>query len=150
MAETKEAVKKPPRTPFARRVVEVPGRRTKAAADPKRLTVGRGINLSGEINSCDTLVVEGEVQASLDHCNAMEIAKSGVFKGTAEIATADIAGLFDGDLVVRDRLILRGSGRIIGSVRYSELEIERGGRITGTMELLPDAAENGSEPEPDA
>ncbi len=148
MAETKETVKTPPRTPFAQRVVEVPGRRVKGSGEPKRLTVGRGINLSGEINSCDTLVVEGEVQASLDHCNAMEIAKTGVFKGSAEIVTADIAGLFDGELVVRERLILRGTGRIIGTVRYSDLEIERGGRITGTMELLPDAAETVSDTKP--
>jgi cytoskeletal protein CcmA (bactofilin family) len=150
MADTKEAVKTPPRTPFARRVVEVPGRRTRGSGEPKRLTVGCGISLSGEINSCDTLVVEGEVQASLDHCNTMEIAKTGVFKGAAEIATADIAGLFDGDLVVRERLILRGTGRIIGTVRYGDLEIERGGRITGTMELLPDAAETVSDTKPGA
>lgn len=150
MAGTKEAVKTPTRTTFARRVVEVPGRRTKERGEPKRLTVGRGINLSGEINSCDTLVVEGEVRASLANCNALEIAKTGVFKGAAEIATADIAGLFDGDLVVRERLILRGTGRIIGTVRYSDLEIERGGRITGTLELLPDAAEIVSDTKPGA
>lgn len=144
MANTKEITKTAPRTPFARRIVEVPGRQTAKRGEPKRLTVGREISLAGEINSCDTLIVEGEVRASLTDCNAMEIAKGGLFKGAAEIATADIAGLFDGDLVVKERLILRGTGRIIGTVRYSNIEIERGGRITGTMELLPDAAETGS------
>ena len=149
MANPTEITKTPPRTPFARRIVEVPGRKTAGPGEPKRLTVGREISLAGEITSCDTLVVEGEVRASLADCNDVEIARSGVFKGAAEIANADIAGLFDGDLVVKQRLILRGTGRIIGTVRYAEMEIERGGRITGTMELLPDAAEVVPDTKPD-
>ncbi len=150
MANTREITKSPPRASFARRVVETPGRQSTGPGEPKRLTVGREISLAGEINSCDTLVVEGEVRASLADCNAVEISKTGVFKGAAEIAHADIAGLFEGDLVVKERLILRGTGRIIGTVRYADLEIERGGRITGTMELLPDAAETAPDIEPDA
>jgi cytoskeletal protein CcmA (bactofilin family) len=104
--------------------------------DAKRLTVGREISLSGEIDSCEMLVVEGAVKATLDGCKALEITRSGRFNGTAHVAVADIAGLFDGTLMVTERLILRGTGRIIGTVRYNEIEIERGGRLEGTAELM--------------
>ena len=104
--------------------------------DAKRLTVGREISLSGEISSCEMLVVEGGVKATLDGCKTLEIARSGKFNGTAHVAVADIAGLFDGTLMVSDRLILRGTGRIVGTVRYHEMEIERGGRLEGTAELI--------------
>ncbi len=141
MADTREYSKSPPaRTPFARRIVEVPGRRTAGATgESKRLTVGRDINLSGEISSCDTLAVEGEVTASLSDCRSLEVTKQGVFKGSAEIDIADIAGLFEGELTVRERLIIRGSGRVSGTIRYNDLEIKRGGRIAGTVEILSDA-----------
>lgn len=105
-------------------------------SDSKRLTVGREINLSGEISSCEMLVVEGGVQATLDGCKTLEIARSGKFSGTAHVAVADIAGVFDGTLVVKDWLVLRATGRITGTVRYSEIEIERGGKIEGTAELM--------------
>jgi cytoskeletal protein CcmA (bactofilin family) len=105
-------------------------------SDSKRLTVGREISLSGEISSCEMLVVEGEVQATLDGCKTLEIARSGKFNGTAHVAVADIAGVFDGTLMVTDRLILRGTGRIVGTIRYGEMEIERGGRLEGTAELM--------------
>ena len=98
-------------------------------SDSKRLTVGREISLSGEINSCEMLVVEGAVKATLDGCKTLEIARSGKFDGTAHVAVADIAGTFDGTLMVSDTLILRATGRIVGTVRYGEMEIERGGRL---------------------
>lgn len=104
--------------------------------DAKRLTVGREISLSGEISACEMLVVEGSVKATLDGCKTLEIARHGKFNGTAHVAVADIAGTFDGTLMVSDRLILRGTGRMMGTVRYNEMEIERGGRLEGTAELI--------------
>jgi len=104
--------------------------------DAKRLTVGREISLSGEISACEMLVVEGAVKATLDGCKTLEIARHGKFNGTAHVAIADVAGTFDGTLMVSDRLILRGTGRIIGTVRYHEMEVERGGRLEGTAELI--------------
>lgn len=103
--------------------------------EAKRLTVGRDISLSGEISSCDTLVVEGEVRANLKNCRTLEIARAGTFRGDAEISVADIAGHFEGALTVIDRLILRSTGRIMGTIRYREIEIERGGQIAGTVEI---------------
>lgn len=104
--------------------------------DSKRLTVGREISLSGEISSCEMLVVEGAVKATLDGCKTLEIARSGKFDGTAHVTVADIAGTFDGTLMVSQRLILRSTGRIIGTIRYGEMEIERGGRLEGTAETI--------------
>ena len=53
---------------IARRVVDMPGanRRPTAGNDAeKKLTVGKGLSLAGEITSCDILVVEGKVEAKL-------------------------------------------------------------------------------------
>ena len=108
-------------------------------SEAKKLTVGRDISLSGEISSCDTLVVEGEIRANLGNCRTLEIARSGAFRGDAEISVADIGGQFEGNLTVTDRLILRSTGRISGTIRYREIEIERGGQITGTVEVRTDA-----------
>lgn len=109
-------------------------------AESKRLIVGRHINLSGEIRTCDRLVVEGCVEASLHDTRAVEIAPGGVFRGSASIETAEIGGLFEGDLVVRERLFIKGTGRITGNVQYGELEIERGGVVNGRLDaLVPEA-----------
>lgn len=111
--------------------------------ESKKLIVGRDITLSGEISSCNSLVVEGEVRATLEGCRTVQIARSGVFRGKATINTIEIAGLFEGELIVKECLILRSTGRVVGTLRYRDIEIERGGRIAGTVEILGDQdAEN--------
>lgn len=106
-----------------------------AAEDKKRriLTVGNDILLKGEIATCDRLVIEGAVDAKLNDVHTVEIAETGSFKGSAEIEDAEISGLFEGDLVVRNRLVIYSTGRVRGKITYGEIEIERGGEMTGEI-----------------
>jgi cytoskeletal protein CcmA (bactofilin family) len=107
----------------------------KMKSDEKKLTVGPEIVLSGQITSCDRLVVEGRVEASLTDSRAIEIADTGFFKGTAEIDSAVIGGRFEGTLTVRERLTIRSTGRIQGKIRYGQIEIEPGGEISGEVQV---------------
>ncbi|MDH3474255.1 MAG: polymer-forming cytoskeletal protein [Rhodospirillales bacterium] len=109
---------------------------TPVAAE-RQLVVGREISLSGEIKACEKLVVEGQVKADLKDCKVLYITSSGLYEGAAVVDTADISGRFDGDLTVKETLMLRASGRVSGTLRYAELEIERGGRVAGTLEDIP-------------
>lgn len=109
-------------------------RPTGGGQEESRLTVGRDIRLAGgEISSCETLVVEGHIEVSLSDARLVQIAEGGVFKGSAEIDNADISGLFEGTLTVRDRLLVRAAGEVRGTVRYGRLEVECGGRLTGDV-----------------
>src|ERR1051325_1187386 len=99
-----------------------------------RMVVGQGISLSGDIRSCSRLVVEGDLQATLHECDQMEIAAGGRFKGNASIEGGEISGNFEGELVVRRRLLVRTTGHVSGKITYGEIEIERGGKITGTIQ----------------
>jgi cytoskeletal protein CcmA (bactofilin family) len=108
----------------------------------RKLTVGREITLSGEITSCDKLIIEGSVEANLNNCRDVEIAETGLFKGSASIEEAEIQGRFEGNLVVRKRLLIKASGRVSGTIRYGQIEIECGGQISGDIQAQP-AAEHG-------
>ncbi|MSP52127.1 MAG: polymer-forming cytoskeletal protein [Alphaproteobacteria bacterium] len=104
--------------------------------DSKKLTVGREIHLNGEISSCERLVVEGRVDATLTRGKFIEIAKGGIFKGAADVDEADVSGVFEGNIKVRNRLFIRASGRVAGEIEYGEVEIERGGEMTGTVKKI--------------
>ena len=130
-----------PQRPAEGDSVDAAGDAPPAAQKPRddgarRLIVGSGISLTGEITACDHLVVEGRIEAKMKDCRIIEVADDGIFKGAAEIETADIGGRFDGELSVKGRLKVRGSGVISGSIRYGELEVEVGGRLVGTIEPL--------------
>lgn len=104
-------------------------------AESKKLIVGRDIMLSGKITSCDRLVVEGRVEADLSETRAIEISPNGIFKGTADIDQAEIAGRFEGTITVRQRLFIRSTGKVVGTIRYGTVEIEAGGEIAGDVQV---------------
>lgn len=105
-------------------------------ADMRRLIVGPSITLAGEISACDALVVEGTVEARLRDGQLIEVAQSGVFRGSVEIEDADIAGTFEGELSVRHKLRVRSTGRVTGTIRYGEIEVQAGGQLVGQIQVM--------------
>jgi cytoskeletal protein CcmA (bactofilin family) len=101
-----------------------------------RLFVGPDIKLKGaEITDCDTLVVEGRVEAAMDS-RAMQIAEQGVFVGKAGVDVAEIHGRFEGELTVRKLLVVRATGVVSGKIRYGKMSIEESGQISGDIAAL--------------
>lgn len=110
------------------------------------LTVGNDILLKGEIATCDRLVIEGKVDATLNDVHTVEIAECGSFRGAAQIEDAEISGLFEGELTVRGRLVIYATGKVRGKISYGEIEIERGGELTGEIKMTGAAASANQRP----
>ncbi len=142
------------RPEIPRRVVEIPGAPTRSDqptamnSESDHLKVGRNICLSGEITSCERLIVEGRVEATLTDARVIEISQTGFFKGNAEVDEAEISGQFEGNLVARNKLVIHKEGQVNGSVRYGRIIIESGGEISGDMASLDDAGGGEAETQP--
>jgi cytoskeletal protein CcmA (bactofilin family) len=112
----------------------------RSEAGSNRLTVGADIRLKGEIEACDTLVVEGRIEAALES-RLLHIAENGAFSGSAVVDIAEISGTFEGNLTVRDRLVVRTTGKVGGTVQYRRLEVQDGGEVTGDIRTLAEHKE---------
>lgn len=112
--------------------------------DEGRLTVGRDIRLTGELKSCESLIVEGVVTLDLQGTKFLEVLEGGTFAGSAMVETAEIAGSFEGDLTVTGLLVIHPSGRINGNITTSELQLERGGMISGNLQMTGKGLERSS------
>ena len=100
-----------------------------------KLTVGPNIKLKGvEITDCDTLVVEGSVEATMDS-RVIQISERGSFKGSADIDIAEIRGHFEGNLTARQKLVIYSTGKVTGRVRYGTVVIEEGGQLSGEVDF---------------
>jgi cytoskeletal protein CcmA (bactofilin family) len=112
-----------------------------ASRDPserRTLVVGRGISVQGVVQDAERLVVEGTVEATMIHATELSIAPGGVFKGEIEVEDAEIAGTIDGTLTARGNLVVRSTGRVLGTARCRRLQVEDGGQITGRIEMITD------------
>ena len=124
-----------PRTDLAQSVKPA----NKAEESVSKLIVGPDIKLKGaEITDCDTLVVEGRVEAAMES-RVLQIAEIGVFDGKAAVETAEIRGRFDGELTVRKQLVIRATGHVSGKIRYGKLSIEEGGELSGDIGAIGSA-----------
>ena len=105
-----------------------------------KLVVGPDIKMKGvEISDCDTLVVEGRVEATLDS-RVLEIAEHGVFQGTIAVDQAEIRGRFEGELTVRKMLVIQGTGKVSGKIRYAKIKVEEGAELSGDLAVLDKSA----------
>ena len=103
-----------------------------------RLVVGPDVKLKGaEILDCDTLVVEGRVEATMDS-RVIRIAEHGSYTGKVSIDVAEIHGIFDGELTARSQLTIHATGQVSGKIRYGKLVIDEGGALCGDIDTLGD------------
>ncbi len=115
-------------------------RQARAPAERRMLVVGRGISVQGTVQDAERLVVEGTVEASMIHATELAISPGGMFKGEVEVEDAEVAGTIDGTLTARGNLIVRATGRVLGTARCRRLQVEDGGQITGRIEMLTETA----------
>jgi cytoskeletal protein CcmA (bactofilin family) len=107
-------------------------------ADPpqSRLIVGPNIKLRGvEIDDCDTLVVEGRVEATMVS-REIQISETGAFSGKVDVDVAEIRGAFQGEMTARRKLVIHASGRVNGKIRYGKMLVQEGGEMSGDIGAL--------------
>ena len=85
-------------------------------------------------------MVEGRIEATLDS-RVLEITQHGVFQGTIAVDNAEIHGRFEGELTVRKQLIIQGTGKVSGKIRYAKIKVEEGAELSGEISML-DKAQN--------
>jgi cytoskeletal protein CcmA (bactofilin family) len=85
------------------------------------------------------LVIEGQVDATVNS-KVMEISKPGTLTGTAVIDIAEIHGEFSGELTARTKLVVHGTGRVTGTVRYGKLVVAEGGMLMGELKQIEAAS----------
>ena len=115
---------------------EAPKSTTKGERKEAKLIVGPDIKMKGvEVADCDTLVVEGRIEATLDS-RVLQIAEHGIFCGTVAVDSAEIHGRLEGDLTVRKELVIHGTGKVSGKIRYAKIKVEEGAELTGEISRL--------------
>ena len=111
----------------------------RAPAERRTMVIGRGISVHGTIQDAERLEVQGIVEAKMIHATELAIAQGGMFRGEIEVEEAEIAGTIDGILTARNSLIVRSTGRVLGTARCRRLQVEDGGQITGQIEMITEA-----------
>lgn len=99
------------------------------------VSIGPGIGFSGKIEGADSLHVETKVDLNVK-CRVLVVMDAGQYSGAVEADIVEVRGRFDGNLVARKRLIVHDQGVVAGTIKYAQIEVARGGSLTGNFEVL--------------
>jgi cytoskeletal protein CcmA (bactofilin family) len=105
------------------------------------LIIGEGVTVTGTFVIPNKAVINGSLNGELTADEIM-VGKAGKLTGKIAARNADVHGETHDTLTIANHLILRSTGKIHGRATYGELEIERGGLVSGTV--LPDDAASSS------
>jgi cytoskeletal protein CcmA (bactofilin family) len=107
------------------------------AGEPNTLYVGQGVCVKGDLLVPGIVVVDGVIEGNVNG-RAVWVSPSGVVKGTIVVTEAEIHGTISETIEVKQLLIVHATGRVLGDVRYGELQLEKGAVISGTLSCVSD------------
>lgn len=101
-------------------------------ASKGNLHVGEGVIVTGTVHIPGKAVVNGVLNGELT-ADELVVGNQGKLTGKVSVNKAEIHGQTHDSLTVRDHLTLSSTGRVHGHLTYGEIEIERGGQVSGTV-----------------
>ena len=105
----------------------------RSAATPT--LVGAGSKLEGALVCAGDLVVAGDIVGNAQVVGSLTLADEGTWDGNVKAGHAILSGKFDGEIQVTERLEIRKSARIRGTIRAKTIAIETGAVVDGEMAI---------------
>jgi cytoskeletal protein CcmA (bactofilin family) len=103
---------------------------------------GEGVTFKGSITAPERIVVHGTVEGDLAARDLL-VGPTGTIKGNVRVDLADVQGKILQNIEARVCLSLRKTGRIEGSAVYGEIEIEKGGVLSGEVSSIKGSEKGG-------
>ena len=121
-------------SPFSRSTTS---RTTSDNTKEGNIHIGSGVSVNGEINAPNEVIVNGKHTGKVA-AGKISVKNGGGVDGETAVETAEIEGNYDGNLQVAGTLSVSSSGVAKGEIRYKDLEIALGGKISGTIAEMSD------------
>jgi cytoskeletal protein CcmA (bactofilin family) len=101
-----------------------------------RAMIGSKVKVTGDIESSEDLLIEGEVNGTVSLAeNELVIGNSGRVSADIEAKTIRIEGEVQGDITGRERVVITASGNVQGNVTAPRVMLEDGGRFKGSIDM---------------
>jgi len=114
-------------------MAELPRRRLADRVSSSPTFIGSGSRFTGDLECVSDLVVGGTVQGDGDVRGALTLSEGGRWVGEIRAGNAVIAGEVEGSVSVGEKLELRSTARIRGSLNARSIAVAKGAIIEGDM-----------------
>jgi cytoskeletal protein CcmA (bactofilin family) len=121
----------PPRPEPAPIPVHAPPPASKQAA-----TIGAAMSIKGEIRAKEELLVDGEVEGSLESQSLITVGPNGKVKANIQAREVVIYGSVRGNVEVSEKIAIREQGSLIGDIKSAGISIDDGAYFKGSIDIV--------------
>ena len=98
------------------------------------------MHIKGDIRSQEELVVDGEVEGSLESYSLLTVGPHGKVRANIKAREVIIYGSVHGNVDVVEKLAIREQGSLVGDIRTAGISIDDGAYFKGSIDIVrPDA-----------
>ncbi len=110
------------------------------SASSKTAVIGPSIEIDGTLRGDEDLVIEGRVKGAVElKKHSVTIGEQGDVQADIHAHTIYVDGSMDGNLVASERVVIRQSARIKGTIVSPRVSLEDGARFNGSIDMDPDS-----------
>ena len=102
-------------------------------AEEPETVLGEGVSFKGELKFERCLRIDGHFEGELISEGRLVVGPKGVVKSNIRMHEVIVEGYVEGNMVVNDRVELRGDARVFGDIQAKTLSIDEGVTVVGML-----------------
>lgn len=101
----------------------------------KNTVLGERTRYTGKIDTDEPLLIHGGFEGEIKSSSEVEIAEHGAVKATLSARSIIISGQVTGDCTATDKLEIRATGKLTGSIHAARIVVAEGAEFKGTSQM---------------
>ena len=98
--------------------------------------IGASMFIKGDIRTQEELVVDGEVEGSLESHSLLTVGSHGKVRANIKAREVIIYGKVQGNVDVTEKLAIREQGSLVGDIRTAGISIDDGAYFKGSIDIV--------------
>ena len=99
-------------------------------------TIGPSMHIIGEIRTDEELLVDGEVEGSLESHSLLTVGPNGKVRANIKAREVVIFGSVHGNVEVAEKIAIREQGSLVGDIRTAGISIDDGAYFKGSIDIV--------------
>jgi cytoskeletal protein CcmA (bactofilin family) len=109
---------------------EVPSASRQSAA------IGASMTIKGEIRAREELLVDGEVEGSLESQSLLTVGSNGKVRANIKAREVVVYGSVRGNVEVAEKIAIRDQGSLVGDIKAAGISIDDGAYFKGSIDIV--------------
>jgi cytoskeletal protein CcmA (bactofilin family) len=116
------------------------------APRPPAAAIGASMRIKGEISAREELLVDGEVEGTLESQSAITIGVNGKVRANIKAREVVVLGSVRGNIEASEKIAIREKGSLVGDIKTAGISIDDGAYFKGSIDIVRPEQRNAAKP----